>query len=136
MRRFPLSLLFLALLCGACVSTNSVLLGGSGTYPEIEPNQVRIFLTETDVEVPFDKIALITASGSTNLTGEVELIKAMRKKAASLGANGLILGEIREPPLAAEIAGDLLGFDFDRRGRAVAIRIRETPAQPERRPTS
>ena len=37
------------------------------------------------------------------------MIKAAKKKAASIGANGIILGEMNEPSAGAKIAGAIFG---------------------------
>lgn len=41
--RAALLTLIAAILLGACTTTNAVLLGGSGTYPELNPAEVRVF---------------------------------------------------------------------------------------------
>jgi len=123
----PKLLAVLALLAlGGCVSTNYVLLGGSGTYPAVSPNEVRIYLTEADIREPHEKIALITVKGSSTMSDEAALIRAMRKRAATLGANGLVLGDIREPGVVERVAGVIFDHDPQRTGRAVAVRVRNT----------
>ena len=123
--KLPAVLALLAL--GGCVSTNYVLLGGTGTYPAVAPNEVRIYLTEADIKAPHEKIALITVKGSSSLNDETALIRAMRKRAATLGANGLVLGDIREPGVVERVAGVIFDHDPQRTGRAVAVRIQSTP---------
>lgn len=119
------SLLVLAALLStaACTSTGAVLLGGSGTYPELPPTQVRIFLHEDDVPGDYERIALVTAKSDATWADEADLVRAMRRRAARLGANGLILGEVRDPTTVERIAEVLTDYQPQRRGRAVAIRL-------------
>jgi hypothetical protein len=120
--RAPFLALF-ALVLGACTSTNAVLLGGTGTYPELNPYDVRVFLTEADVPGEYEHIALVTAKSDAGWTDETDLIRAMRKRAATLGANGLIVGEVRDPTTLERVAEVLTDYEPQRRGRAVAIRL-------------
>lgn len=112
-----------AFLLGACTSTNAVLLGGTGTYPEISPGEVRVFLSERDVPVEYERIALVTARSDAGWTDEADLIRAMRKRAARLGADGIIIGDISDPSTLERVAEVLTDYEPQRRGRAVAIRL-------------
>jgi hypothetical protein len=117
-------LLFLfALLLGGCTSTGAVLLGGTGTYPELDPSNVRVFLHEDEVPGEYERIALVTARSDAGWTDETDLIRAMRKRAARLGANGIIVGEVRDPTTLERVAEVLTEYEPQRRGRAVAIRL-------------
>jgi hypothetical protein len=117
--------LLAALALGACTSTSAVLLGGSGTYPEISPMEVRVFLNERDVTAEYERIALVTARSGSDWTDETDLIRAMRKRAARLGANAIIIGDIKDPTTLERIAGVLTDYEPQRRGRALAIRLEE-----------
>lgn len=113
----------------ACVSTNAVQLGSVGSYPPVPPEKVQVFLTEADVKVEFEKVALINAKGESNWTNESGMIKAMQKKAGELGANGIILGEIKEASSGAKVAAAVLGVGTQRKGTVVAIRLKEATKQ-------
>ena len=112
-----------AALLGACTTTSAVLLGGTGTYPEVTPHEVRVFLDEDHVPGEYERIALVTARSDASWSDEADLIRAMRKRAATLGANGIILGEVRDPTTLERIAEVLTEYEPQRRGRAVAIRL-------------
>lgn len=118
-----LLLVAVALLLSACVRTNAVRLGGQ-TYPAVPADQVQVFLSEDDVDVPFERIALINAKGEASYTDEAKMINAMRKKAGEMGANAIILGEIKEPSAGSKIAAAVLGTGAERKGQVVAIRVR------------
>jgi hypothetical protein len=51
------------------------------------------------------------------------MINSQRKKAAQLGANGVILGQMKDPSTGARIARTLIGTSANRKGDAIAIYI-------------
>jgi len=120
-RIFPLLLTVLA--ASACVTTHAIQLGTPGQYPPVDPIQVQVFLKEEDVKVPFEKIALIEAEGDYSVIHDDDMIKAMKKKAGKLGANGLILGEFKDPSTAGKVTQALLGVGGERKGKVLAIRL-------------
>ena len=123
--RAALLSLIAAVLLAACTTTSAVLLGGSGTYPELNPAEVRVFLRERDVPAEYERIALVTAKSDAGWTDETDLIRAMRKRAAKLGANAIIIGDISDPTTLERVAEVLTDYEPQRRGRAVAIRLAE-----------
>ncbi len=123
--RAALLSLIAAILVSACTTTSAVLLGGSGTYPELNPAEVRVFLRERDVPSEYERIALVTAKSDAGWTDETDLIRAMRKRAAKLGANAIIIGDISDPTTLERVAEVLTDYEPQRRGRAVAIRLAE-----------
>lgn len=112
-----------ALVLGACTSTGAVLLGGTDPYPETDPYEVRVFLSEDEVPGDYERIALVTARSDAGWTDEADLIRAMRKRAARLGANGLIVGEVRDPSTLERVAEVLTEYEAQRRARGIAIRL-------------
>ncbi len=90
----------------------------------ISPDLVRIFTLESELDtLIYERIALIEATGSGEWTSQSGMYKAMRKKAASLGCNGILLPQISEPGAGAKVAGAFLGTGTQRKGQAVAIRV-------------
>jgi hypothetical protein len=74
--------------------------------------------------VPYDyyEVALITAEGNSVYTGNGDLLKAMRGKAAAQGANGLILADLNASHATVKVLGAAVGGnDADRKGKAIAI---------------
>ena len=51
------------------------------------------------------------------------MISAMRKKAAKIGANGIILQEIKEASDGAKVAAAVFGVSTNRKGKVIAIRL-------------
>jgi hypothetical protein len=74
--------------------------------------------------VPYDyyEIALITGEGNSVYTGNGDVLKAMRGKAATQGANGLLLADLSASHATVKVLGAAVGGkDADRKGRAIAI---------------
>lgn len=51
------------------------------------------------------------------------MFEKAKQKAATLGANGIILGEVNEPSEGAKIAGAIFGTGTTRRGHVVAVYV-------------
>jgi hypothetical protein len=114
-----------ALAVTACVRTKSVLLNpAAAPYAAIDPATVRIFTDERELDsLEFTRVAIIEATGSGEFTSQSGMIEAMRKKAAQLGANAILLPTINEPGAGAKVAAAFLGTGTQRKGNVVAIRI-------------
>jgi uncharacterized protein YbjQ (UPF0145 family) len=88
--RSSLSVLaLLVLLLGACAS-GSVIVTGSTRAP-IEPERVKIYL---ESPVDFDVIGMVSASSSSGWTEQGSqdyAVNELKKQAAKLGANGVLL---------------------------------------------
>jgi hypothetical protein len=75
-------------------------------------------------KVPYDyyEVALITSEGNAAYNGNGDVLKAMRSKAASLGANGIILNSLGASHATVKVIGAAVGRnDAERQGRAIAI---------------
>jgi len=119
MRR--LSLIILA--ATACVSTNAALLNPAVQLAPVCPDGVQVFTDSSRVGKPYTEVAVLNSKGEGDMTSESGMINSQRKKAASLGANGLILQGMRDPSTGAKIAQSLLGTSANRKGSAIAIYI-------------
>jgi len=118
-----------ALLLAGCVTTSTVPLGEPTPRPPVPWEEVQVFLKEADVPGPFEKVALIKAKGPHDWTSERDMVDEVRKAAGKVGANGVILEEIKEPSAAAQIAGAVLDVSVDRTGSVVAILFRRVDKQ-------
>lgn len=119
-----LILLFPALIftASSCVNTNATLLSNQ-TYPKIHPDDVVIYLSEDDVEAEFQKIAILYAEANSNWSSPSKMLKALRKEAAKIGANGILYQSITEPSAEAKIAATLLDAEAERHAEMIAIRV-------------
>jgi hypothetical protein len=104
----------------ACVHTNAAVVEATNKLAPICPNGVKVFPDTAGVPPYYQEIALLNSSGASLYTTESGMIKNQRKKAASLGANGIVLHGFREPSAFVEIVG---GAFAKRKGAALAIRI-------------
>jgi hypothetical protein len=74
--------------------------------------------------VPYDyyEVALVAARGNSVYTGNGDLLKAMRSKAASVGANGLVINSLGATHATVKVIGAAVGGnDAERKGQAIAI---------------
>lgn len=120
-------------LAAACVSTSHVLIDPSAPrYAPVPPDSVVIYEHESELEsLEYVRIALIDASASDDFSDRIDMLKAMRKEAGKLGANGILISDIEEPPALARMAATVLGAETERRGSVVALRVTGRKADPQ-----
>lgn len=126
MTRIALAAVLLSVQLAACVSVNrSVLSQERIPYP-VPMMMVRVFFA--DDEIPsHERIAILNASGPENFTDEGEMIDKLREEAGKLGANAIILDELRDPGTGERVIAAIFGGEAERRGSAVAIYIPTDP---------
>ncbi len=113
----------LLILFSGCVHTRATVLDTTIRPRELCPDGVKIYLTKQDAPVDYIALALLQSSGNDTYTTGAGMINSQRKKAAKLGANGLILSEQKDPDGLTKIAGALFGTSTSRKGNAVAILV-------------
>lgn len=115
----------LAVLLGlamACVSTSAVRLGAPTSHPVINWRDVAVYRSADQVPGKYEEVGLLVSTGESMMTNEKQMWNSMRKSAAKLGANAIILDAITEPKSAAKIASAVLGVGgAERKGKAIAI---------------
>lgn len=75
-------------------------------------------------KVPYDyyEVALITGEANSVYAGNGDVLKSVRKQAASVGANGVVIDTLSATHATVKILGAALGGkDADRKARAIAI---------------
>ena len=118
---FMLVIVFFIFSLTACMSTKAVRLGDQIDRPMLPWQQVKVYRTADQVPSDYDEVGLLMTTASTIWTSEKGMWNSMKKKAAKLGANAIILDAISEPSAGAKIAGALFGVGINRKGKAVAI---------------
>jgi len=113
----------LVLATAGCVSTNAAVLNPSVKLAPICPDGVQLFTSADKVGKDYREIALLNSSGQSGSTSEKGMYDSQRKKAAELGANGIIVNNINEPKAGTKIIGALFGTGAERKGSALAIDI-------------
>ena len=130
-------------LLGACVRVATTPLGTGATLPPVPPDSVRIFATQAPPA--YTEIALLRTKRLFGLESDRRTLRALRERAARLGANGILLLNTRGAVSThTDIGGVILGrrggifsgqaeTDVDEVQRAVAIRYTPvtTASQPK-----
>jgi len=116
-------------LLAACVSTKATVLNPTTQLTPICPDGVQVFTTPDKVGKQYTEVALLDSKGDTDLTSESGMINSQRKKAAEVGANGVILGGVKDASTGAKVAQAFLGTSANRKGKAIAITIPDDSAR-------
>ena len=83
---------------------------------------VAVYADRENVPYDYYEVALITAEGNSVYTGNGDILKAMRSKAAPLGANGLVINSLGATHATVKVIGAAVGgSDAERKGQAIAI---------------
>jgi hypothetical protein len=122
-KNYTMGLLAVVALAG-CINTNAVELGQPRQYAAVSPEDVQVFLTEADVKADFDKVAIINAEGNYTFATDEKMVNAMKKKAAKMGANAIIIGEFKDPSTVEKIADAVVGVGGTKTGKVLAIRLK------------
>lgn len=125
-----------ALLISGChsVSTNASLVDPTLRLAKTCPAAVKLYTLPERVPQPYQEVALLNSVGQTSYSSESDMIKSMRERAATVGANGIILTGIDEPSamaklagtvaqIAADASGQLATISAERKGQAMAIYV-------------
>ena len=112
-----------------CVSTNATMLGDAPAGAPVEASQVRIYRTADQVPSRYREVALLNSAGDSMMTNEAKMHESMKRQAAKLGADGIILDSMSEPTAATKVAAAVLGGSAQRKGRAIAIKMEPATAQ-------
>ena len=107
----------------SCVATNAALLNPSLKLQPVCPDGVEVFTDSSKVGKPYTEVAVLNSKGDDSFTSESGMINSQRKKAADLGANGVILGQMKDPSTGAKVAQAFFGTSANRKGNAIAIYI-------------
>lgn len=85
---------------GACVNVEATRLSRLERRAPIAPDEVRIYPTPAAIPARYREIALLEANGDGTWTSDRVFFESMRRKAAKLGANGIVLEpEFHEGPV-------------------------------------
>lgn len=117
------SLGFCLTLMSGCVTTNVTPLNNKH-YAPVEPEEVVLYLDAADIPGVYEKIAIMYASGDHLLTNQSRMFRKVRKKASQMGANGLLLQQLKEPNTGDKVARAVLGTEADRKGELIAIYVK------------
>jgi hypothetical protein len=114
----PLAIIVLA---SGCVSARATMLNPARPYPPVPETEVRIVTSEAQLPKGCERVALIHAEGNADATNQAQMLNAARRRAGKVGANTLLLNEMREPSTGTRIASVVFGTPADRRGQMMAL---------------
>lgn len=107
---------------GCATRTDATMLSTGQVRPPVPMDQVVVYRTADQVPGKYEEIALLHSTGDTRFA-EARLYQSMKKKAGSLGANGIILDAVSEPGAGAKVAAAIFGMGAERKGKALAIYV-------------
>lgn len=113
----------LPLAASACVTTSATLLDTTVRPQAVCPTGVRVYLTPEDVPEDAVQLALLNSKGDDDWTSESGMIESQRRKAAEVGATGLVLGQRTDASSGAKFAAALFGTSKNRKGNALAVYV-------------
>ena len=117
---FTFLVLFTFTLTGCVSVSKSVLVEG---LPPVPMENVIVYFA--DDEIPeHTRVAILAAAGDYSLTSTGKMFDKLREQAGKLGANGVIVGEVKEPSGGARVANALIGTGANRRSQAIAILVK------------
>jgi hypothetical protein len=106
----------------ACVTVNKSILSNTRMMRPVTKDQVQVFFS-SDTIPAHERIAILNGKGDEMLTNESQLIDKLREEAGKLGANAIILNEVKDPGTGAKVAKALIGTAANRKGAAIAIYV-------------
>jgi hypothetical protein len=116
-----------SLAMAGCVSTKATVLDHTVVRTEVDARSVKIYRNAQSVRGNYEEVALLNSEGDSTVTSERAMMESMRKKAAKLGANGVILDAMSEPSAVVQVVARIFEQKTSRRGKALAIFV--DPAQ-------
>ncbi len=126
MKKFTLGPIFLlTLFLGGCVFTSATRLNNNEELPEQLYEDVIIYLDEESIEGDWEEVAILHGEADAVWTDQARLLRAMKRRAAKVGANGILFEPIEEPSAWAKIAGEVLDVGSSRYANMIAIIVYE-----------
>lgn len=130
MRMRNLSVVASVLVIAACVSVNKSVLSRSRVAQPVPRDDVQVYFAGDSVP-EHERIAILSGSGDDTMTNQGQLIDKLREEAGKLGANAIILNEVKDASTGAKVAQAILGTSAKRKGEAIAVYV---PSLDKRQP--
>jgi hypothetical protein len=118
-----MSAIIVACALGACAAHAHVVARNPAlTLPPTCSDAVAAYGSRDKVPYDYYEVALITGEGNSVYTGNGDVLKSVRKQAASLGANGVVIDSLHVTRATVKILGAAVGGnDAERKASAIAI---------------
>jgi len=115
-------LVVLAGVLTGCVSVNRSILSRSRMTAPVPRDAVQVYFADDSIP-QHERIAILNARGDESLTNEGQMIDRLREEAGKLGANAIILDQLRDPSTGERVIAAIFGGSAQRRGQALAIYV-------------
>ena len=107
----------------SCMSTNAAVMDVNVKLAPICTDGVALFTSPDRVGKDYQEVAILSSRASTEYTTEKGMYESQKRKAASLGANGVIVNSMNQPQAGTQVVGVLLGTGTERHGSSLAVYI-------------
>ena len=112
----------LVLLVTACITVNKSVLSEAHRGQPLPKERVHVYFAD-DTIPQHERVAILSAKGDETFSNESQMIDKMRAEAGKLGANAIILREMKDPSTGAKVAAAIFGTSATRKGEALAIYV-------------
>lgn len=119
-----LIILLAGLFLAACVSVNKSVLSRSHVHEPVPLEQVQVFFADDSLPA-YERVAILNAEAGEAFTNRGKIIDKLREEAGKLGANAIILSELKDPGTGERVAAAVFGVAAMRKGSAIAIYMHE-----------
>lgn len=104
----------------ACVSVNKSVLSSAYADRPLTKEQVQVYFADDSIPA-HERIAILNAQGDESMTNEGQMIDKLREEAGKLGANAIILQQLKDPGTGQRVLSAVFGVPAERKGQAIAI---------------
>ena len=91
--------------------------------PPTTPDQVTVYLDESDIQGEYEKMAIINPEGASGWTDESDIYRKAREEDAKIGANGVLFQSMEEAGTGEQVANALFGTGSDTDSKMIAIYV-------------
>jgi len=112
-----------------CVSVNKSVLSSSRLAQPVPQETVQVYFADDSIP-DHERIAILNATGAEHWTNEGQMIDKLRAEAGKLGANAIILNQLKDPGTGERVVAALFGGAANRKGSAIAIYIGSKRPRP------
>jgi len=84
---------------------------------------VRLYSSHGEVGAAFQEVAFLDYAEQSRMVNEVLLMNSVRRKAAELGATGVILPAVTDAEAGAQVVAAVLGAGTERSNRSIAVYV-------------
>ena len=105
-----------------CVTANVTRLNQT-SRPPTTPDQVTVYLDESDIQGEYEKMAIINLEGASGWTDESDIYRKAREEDPKIGANGVLFQSMEEAGTGEQVANALFGTGSDTDSKMIAIYV-------------